>query len=505
MLPAIQRPRRGSSRRVCSLPALLWPLFLVCVSLLASVAPCVAQFTAGAFGFFGAGNDQYDFSHCLDGSGSGSVFATGSTDGALLGQSAVGSGSYDWVVLKFDKNNGFLTRNTNNPLLRFLATPTIDAGHSCVSDTAGSVYVAGVSNGNLFASPCGRDTVVAKYDNNLNLLWGVQLDVGKVCYDDWAMKVLLYGSVLYVVGNAQRNGSPNYTPYILALNTADGSQVWSSAVFYGAVANIYVGVREATVDPNGNLAIVGAWSNAAIPASHTLNGTVIPGLPGGATYVSGYVAGFDSAGNLRWQQQNAAGSYSGMFGVTTDVTGAVYAAGYVEGSVHGAPYLPTSVGDALPLLQKLDVNGNILWTVLYPAYDSQVATRVVTDNIGGVYWLIGFYTCAGSYSSSYAYLDTDYSCASASQSLYLLKSDVNGAVQFADTTFSSGIAQALTIDNTGLLTLSGDITTTLHGASSGVAGYNGFIDQQSINYNCSCNNLASLVAQMSALLNITTS
>ena len=42
---------------------------------------------------------------------------------------------------------------------------------------------------------------------------------------------------------------------------------------------------------------------------------------------------------------------------------------------------------------------------------------------------------------------------------------------------------------------------TLHGAAALVSGYSGFIDQQLIAYNCSCNNLASLAAQMSTLLN----
>ena len=466
------------------------------------------QVTQGAYTFFGSGNNQYDFTHCLDGSGSGSVFATGSTDGTLLGQSSVGSGSADWLVLKFDKNNGFLTKNANNPVLRFLNTPTIDAGHSCVSDTSGAVYVAGVSNGNLFASPCGRDTVVAKYDNNLNLLWGVQIDVAKSCNDDWAVKILLYGNQLYVVGNAQRNTGPSYTPYLLALNTADGSQVWANPVFYGAVTSITVSVRDAAVDISGNVVLVGSYQSVAIPASHTLNGTVIAALPlvGSA---SGYVAGFDSAGNLRWQQSNAGGSYSQMLSVTTDVTGAVYAGGSAMASVRGALYQPNSIGNALPLMQKLDVNGNVLWTVLYPQYDYDAIIRVVTDNIGGVYWLDGNQqqSCQGYYYSTIIYQDADYVCSSSYQYSRLLKTDVNGAVQWAATSFSSGIPQSLTIDNTGLLTLSGDIGSgvTLHGAAATVGGYSGFIDQQTIAYNCSCNNLASLVAQMSTLLNITTS
>ena len=502
-----------------SLSALAWrrPLstsllpLLLCSLSLSLLSPARAQqFTQGAYAFYGAGNNQNDFSHCLDGSGSGSVFVTGSTDGSLLGQMSVGTGSYDWITLKFDKNNGFLTKNTNNPTLRFLTTTGVDHGHSCVSDTSGAVYVAGVTNGNLYATPCGRDTVVVKYDNNLNFVWGVQIDASKSCQDDWAVKVLLYGSQLYVVGNSNHNNGAGFLPYLLALNTADGSQAWTAPVSYGFVSGINVGVRDAAVDPSGNLIIAGSFAYASIPASHTLNGSVIPGLAF-VGYPSGYVAGFDSLGNLRWQVSDAAGSQSVMFAVTTDVTGAVYAGGFADGSVHGATYAPNSNGDALPLMQKLDMNGNVLWTVLYPQYDNSIIVRVVTDNIGGVYWLSGYYNCYGYQGDSVyvaSYLDTTYSCSASNSQQYvnLFKTDVNGAVQYV-TAFSSGIVQSFTIDNTGLLTVSGDIASgvALHGAAATVGGYSGFVDQQVIAYNCSCNNLASLVAQMSALLNITTS
>ena len=224
---------------------------------------------------------------------------------------------------------------------------------------------------------------------------------------------------------------------------------------------------------------------------------------------SGYVASFDNLGNLRWQVGNGGGSYSLMTTVTTDVTGAVYAGGFAEASVHGAVYAPTSNGNPLPLMQKMDSLGNVLWTVLYPQADGYLIKQVVTDNIGGVFWLSAYYQCYAYSGENYnvvAYLDSTYSCSSSYQALNMYKTDVNGAVQFSQA-FSSGIAQSLTIDNTGLLTLSGDIGAgvTLHGAAATVAGYSGFIDQQVIAYNCSCNNLASLVAQMSTLLNISTS
>jgi len=481
------------------------------LALCAVCAPqAAAQFTQGAFNFYGAGNNQYDFTHCLDGSGSGSIFATGSTDGITLGQSTTGSGGYDWIVVKFDKNNGFLTRTNNNPVLRFLYTTGTDAGHSCVSDTNGAVYVAGTTTGTLgTGSTCtngNRDTVVAKYDNNMNLLWTVQYDLAANCNNDWAVRVLLFGSTLYVVGqvNSPSGVSGTWLVYLLALNTADGSKAWTAPVYYGSAASIYVGVRDASVDANGNIVVVGSWSSANLPSSHTLNGTLIPG----ATLIGsldGYVASFDSLGNLRWQLANAGGSYSQMMAATTDATGATYAGGYTLGSLRGATYSGTST---LPLLQKIDASGNVLWTVIYPNYNYQGITHVVTDNIGGVYWLdgdISYYQCYGSYSSAIIYLDSDYQCGS-NPYITMLKTDVNGAVQYAGA-YSTGIAQSFTIDNSGLLTVAGDITSSysLHGTTAPAGGWNGFVDQQSINYNCSCSNLASLVTQMSQLLNISTS
>ena len=481
---------------------------LLCLSLALTFFPCsvVSQFTQGTYGFYGAGNDQYDFSHCLDGSGSGSIFATGSTDGTALGQSTVGSGGYDWVTVKFDKNNGFLTSNNNNPVLRFLYTSGTDAGHSCVSDTSGAVYVAGVTTGTLgTGSTCSngnRDSVVAKYDSAMHPVWTVQLDVAGSCYNDWAVKILLFGNTLYVIGNANtnNNGQP-WQVYIVAINTADGTS--TAPRFYGGAPSMTINVRDASVDPNGNIVIVGGYQGANLPSSSTANGSVIAGhaLIG---YVSGFVAGFDNAGSLRWQLSNGAGTYSQMLGVTTDVTGAVYAGGFTEGSLYGATYTGSGT---LPLMQKLDVNGNLLWTVIYPSQNYQGITHVVTDNIGGVYWLgadTSSSQCYGSYSSAVLYLDSDYTCGNPFLNIY--KSDVNGAVQFVQG-FSTGIAQSFTIDNSGLLTIAGDISQSfqLHGSTPPNGGWSGFVDQQSINYNCSCSNLASLVTQMSQLLNISTS
>jgi hypothetical protein len=295
----------------------------------------------------------------------------------------------------------------------------------------------------------------------------------------------------------------------MALSAADGTWLWTAPVSYGFVSGISVGVREAAVDVNGNLVLVGAFQSNNIPGSFTLNGSVIAPvyLASQNNWASAYAAGFDSLGNLRWQIGDGAGEASQLLTVTLDVTGAAYVGGFTSGSVWGASYQPSSNGNPLPLMQKLDTDGNVLWTVLYPQYDSSLMAQVVTDNIGGVYWLLGNVqqSCYGSWVNSIFYLDSDYACGTGGQYIYIFKTDVNGAVQF-QFQIANGIAQSFTIDNTGLLTFAGDIAAglTLNEASSQVGGYSGFIDQQLIAYNCSCSNLATLVKEMQTLLNITT-
>jgi len=186
----------------------------------------------------------------------------------------------------------------------------------------------------------------------------------------------------------------------------------------------------------------------------------------------------------------------------------VYLGGWTSGSYNGAAYNPVQTGMPLPIAIKLDVNGNVQWTSIYPRQDQNLFLRVVTDNIGGVYWLMQSINCI-SYSASIHGFQTDFGCGSGTQYVYLAKSDTNGAFQYLDS-ITSGIVQSMTIDNTGLLTFSGDFngqnSNSLHGLyPSNNNVYNGFIDQQLLSYNCSCGNLASLVSQMSSLLNITTS
>jgi hypothetical protein len=95
-----------------------------------------------------------------------------------------------------------------------------------------------------------------------------------------------------------------------------------------------------------------------------------------------------------------------------------------------------------------------------------------------------------------------YSCTnSESQYINLLKADTNGAIQW-DVRVSSGIPTSTSLDNTGVLTIAGIIgnSNQLHGVAPNAI--DGFVDQITINYNCSCGNLGQLVQEMTQLLNI---
>jgi len=309
------------------------------------------------------------------------------------------------------------------------------------------------------------------------------------------------------MGTTVRNSG--YNALIFGVNVNSGA-VTIPIVYYGGANNfLQMSVLNAAMDPNGNIILVGSFSSYPIPSVINSTGSLLPALPiVGET--DGWMAYFDLNGNLHWQASVGSPYYDSIWTVTTDVTGAVYIGGSVSGSVNGGTYSSNNgVGVPEPFFQKMDMFGDFLWINILPKYDFNQITRLVTDNIGALY-------LAGDSVNDYPYTTpvvlfsgfNAYSVSTGSQSIYLMKSDTNGALQWSVAGGSTGIVQHMTIDNTGLLVLSGSFyggnSLNLHGlypTDNNV--WNGFLDTQLLSYNCSCNNLAALVQQMSTLLNIT--
>jgi hypothetical protein len=454
-----------------------------------------AQYTTqGPFTLFGSTNNEKVFAHCLDGSGSGSVFITGTTDGSALGQQT--GGSWDWYVSKYNRNNGFFTANANNPVTRWLTSPQEDVGVACSSDLQGAVYVVGYTYGRLDNNTGGvtnRDVVVTKFDANMNRVWLRQFDVGGI-NDCHPVDVEIYGNRVYVAGYA------NGRVFLNILDAANGAQITSTLVTPTGTSAY---PADLAVDVEGNAVIVGSFTGQ-FPGTINGYGETIPATPSIASYYTGFILGFYPNGERKFQtsfQQTP--THSGILTVAIDVNGTIYVGGQVSGSVNGASYQPNQINNnnALPVFAKYDSYGVHAWTRIIPQSDNTQVRQLQVDNIGGIFMLRTRADCF-----SFAYRpetgNSPSSCTgSDSQWIQLMKSDVNGAVQY-DVRVSSGIPSTTTLDNTGVLTISGIIGNgnSLHGIAP--SGYDGFVDQITINYNCSCGNLGQLVQEMTQLLNI---
>jgi hypothetical protein len=211
--------------------------------------------------------DDRAFAMAID--GVGDVYVTGSTAGALAGQSAGGT---DIFLAKFRGLSGDLL------FTRQLGTLVNDEGRGVAVDGRGDVYVTGSTGGDLDAlligDPAfgGADIFLAKFDPSGSLLFTRQLGT---LADDLAFAVAVDGAGnVYVTGSTAGDldgpdvGDPavGATDFFLAKFDASGSLLFTrqrgtsaeDAAFGVAVASLAVGgnvfvTGETLGDLDGNL------------------------------------------------------------------------------------------------------------------------------------------------------------------------------------------------------------------------------------------------------------
>jgi hypothetical protein len=171
----------------------------------------------------------------------------------------------------------------------------------------------------------------------------------------------------------------------------------------------------------------------------------------------------------------------------------VFVSGSSDTSIRGQPY--TGSGSNAWLSCFSLPNFDHQWTREFgPNY--QVGWLTVADSLGSIYQLTldesswnfefpsNFYTMAATYSPS-----------------FLRRWDSNG--NLLANQFVGGVAQSILLDVNGTLTLAGNFQQ----GSNAIVGLSaqsndGFLRKYQIDYNCSCSDLNSLIADVQQLLNI---
>ncbi len=306
----------------------------------------------------------------------GNVYISGFTQGDLAGPETH-AGNYDAFVRKYD-STGTLDWT------RQLGTRGNDRSFGVTTDALGNVYLSGTTERDIDGSGPGThagadDAFLTKYDSAGNLTWTRQLgttdrDKSSSVTTDAFGNVYISG---FTQGDIDGPGSEThaggYDAFVRKYDST-GTLAWTKQLGTSDTD----GSSSVTTDASGNVYISGyTWDDldGSGPGSH-------------AGSYDGFLAKYDSAGNLAWTKQLGTTTYDISSSITTDAFGNVYLSGYTYGDLDGdGP--ETHSGDADVFVRKYDSSGTLAWTKQLGSSTYDISSSITTDASGNIY-LSGF-------------------------------------------------------------------------------------------------------------------
>jgi chitodextrinase len=270
--------------------------------------------------------------------GSGNVYVTGTTEGALDGQTHSG-GTYDTFLTKYNASG-------TKQWTRLLGNGTETYAYTVAVDGSSNIFVAGHTRGTFDSeSNAGMlDIYVAKYNSSGTRQWVRMLGSARF---DYCYGVGTDGSGnVYVAGAAYgdfdglANSDPTWMSediFIAKFDTS-GSKQWSR--FFGTATNDVV--SGLAVDASGNAYITGN-SDGALDGETNAGGHDL------------YLIKYNTSGTKQWTR--LLGTASGEYGrsVAVDGSGNSFLTGLTAGNLDGA----TNSGGNDAYLVKYDTSGNL--------------------------------------------------------------------------------------------------------------------------------------------------
>lgn len=280
------------------------------------------------------------------------VYVAGNTSHDFPGQ--VGAGSGDGFVRKYDIDG-------NEIWTRQFGTSDSDSALS-VSIHSSGVYVTGNTRGAFPGEPnLGEsDTYIRKYDVDGNFLWTDQF--GTETFDH-ATGIFGTSDGVYVSGstNGVLPGQRSFgsADAFLRKYDHDGSHIWTRQ--FGT--------------PDGDSALDVSASETGVYAVGTTN-DVFPGQVS-AGGIDAFVRMFDSAGNHLWTQQFGTRFTNEATAVFSNSTG-VYVGGNTDEALPGRSHL----GHVDVFVRKYDTNGSEIWTQQFGSSEQDQSSSIVADSSG---------------------------------------------------------------------------------------------------------------------------
>jgi hypothetical protein len=325
---------------------------------------------------------------------------------------------------------------------RLVGSPALDFGLAVAVDPSGSAYVAGQTFGSLHGQTAsgGGDGFVMKFAANGVREWTrLQGSEGS----EYAVGVAASAGGVYVAGYTGKDyGGANAgsTDAFLTKYDAAGSVEWIRR----AESNKRDSYAAVTVDVFGNVIAAGGTEGAIGVSS------------GGA---DAFLRKYNAAGNQMWTVQFGTNSEDEAVGITSDAAGNVYVTGYTGGPLGGQTN--AGLGDAF--LTKVNASGLVEWTRLIGGAAGEHSYGVGVDAAGRVF-------VSGHTASSF-----DGATNAGEADAFLVEFDGSGnrvATQFLGTA-AADYGRALATYGTSGVLIAGDTFGALGSASFG--GRDGFL------------------------------
>lgn len=328
----------------------------------------------------------------------------------LSGGSVNGSAS-NTIELGFQNKNARLSstyESSGSSFNYIFGGPGNDEVTTLFRDAQGNSYVAGTfeqvanmqitfTEPDMFLTSAGaKDIFIMKINSSSRVTWVKRIGG---TYDEEIEALTVHGNSIYLTGaykgtvdfnpnagtfNMVSNGN-TFDIFVMKLDTS-GAFGWAKSI---GSSTAYDSGRGIATDPSGNVLITGYYSGAADfdPNSGVFNMTSI-------AIADIFILKLNSAGNLLWAKSIGSSSSSDDVGtdIVSDNAGNVYHTGYFKYTADfdpgpGVYNLSTTGGSTNNdgYIQKLDPNGNHLWTGHLKGTGNDRPEAITIDILNNVY------------------------------------------------------------------------------------------------------------------------
>ena len=370
----------------------------------------------------------------------GSIYVSGSTTGALDGQT--NSGSSDAFLTKYSVDG-------TKVWTRLLGTSGYDGANALTTGLDGSIYIAGYTVGALDGQTNSGnvDAFLTKYSADGTKAWTKLLGTSGAEIAN-ALTTGLDGSI-YVSGYT--GGALDGQTYsgsgdaFLTKYSADGTKAWTKLLGSSG----YEAATALTTDLDGSIYVSGQTNGALDGQTQTIN-------YGADSFLTKYSAD----GTKAWTKLLGSSRYDYAYALTAGLDGSIYVAGYTNGSLDGQ----TNSGDYDAFLTKYSTDGTKVWTKLLGSSGADYAYALTTGLDGSIY-------IAGDTSGA-----LDGQTNSGSNDAFLTKYSADGTKAWTKLLGSSGggYPAALTTGLDGSIYIAADTSGALDGQTNS-GGYDAFL------------------------------